>query len=104
MILSAALDLGTTRIKGALLNEKGELSNFVSVAAPPITGAGLKRESSPSSYAEKAEKVVQELYKKTPNSIPLGIATQRSSFLLWEKETSRPITPLISWMDRRAFK
>ncbi len=34
--------------------------------------------------------------------MPLGLACQRSSFLLWDTESGRPLTPLISWQDRRA--
>ncbi|MEA2060758.1 MAG: FGGY family carbohydrate kinase [Thermodesulfobacteriota bacterium] len=31
------------------------------------------------------------------------MSSQRSSFLLWEKASGRPVTPLISWQDRRAI-
>ena len=34
--------------------------------------------------------------------IPLGLACQRSSFLLWDSGTGAPLTPLVSWQDRRA--
>lgn len=32
---------------------------------------------------------------------PLGLCCQRSSFLLWERASGRPVTPLISWQDDR---
>ena len=31
-----------------------------------------------------------------------GLAIQRSTFLFWEKETCKPVTPAISWQDCRA--
>ena len=33
--------------------------------------------------------------------IPLGLCSQRSSFLIWNKADGQPITPLISWQDDR---
>lgn len=31
-----------------------------------------------------------------------GLATQRSSIVCWERDSLRPLTPVISWQDRRA--
>ena len=31
-----------------------------------------------------------------------GMAVQRSTFLFWDKQTARPLTPAISWQDTRA--
>jgi glycerol kinase len=33
---------------------------------------------------------------------PIGIATQRSTCLFWERKTGAPLTPALSWQDRRA--
>jgi glycerol kinase len=32
----------------------------------------------------------------------VGIASQRSTFALWQRDGGKPVTPLISWQDRRA--
>lgn len=32
---------------------------------------------------------------------PLGICSQRSSFLIWDRASGHPVTPLISWQDDR---
>ena len=37
-----------------------------------------------------------------PAGLPLGIASQRSSFVLWDPTSGEAATPLISWQDRRA--
>jgi len=34
--------------------------------------------------------------------LSIGLACQRSSFLLWSRETGEPLTPIISWQDLRA--
>ncbi|NNE44049.1 MAG: hypothetical protein HKN12_07555, partial [Gemmatimonadetes bacterium] len=39
---------------------------------------------------------------KCPADTPVGLASQRSSFLLWDAATRAPVTPVISWQDRRA--
>ena len=46
--IAAALDLGSTMIKGALLEESGSLRGIVARPAPPLDGTGLIRESDPS--------------------------------------------------------
>jgi glycerol kinase len=32
----------------------------------------------------------------------VGLTTQRSTVLLWDRATGRPLTPAVSWQDRRA--
>jgi glycerol kinase len=32
---------------------------------------------------------------------PLGLCSQRSSFLIWDRASGQPVTPLVSWQDDR---
>ncbi len=32
----------------------------------------------------------------------IGIASQTESFVLWERDTGRPVSPVVSWQDQRA--
>ena len=100
---SIALDLGTSRIKGACLDEAGHLTRIVCRDAPPLVGEDLIRESDAQAYISIAHTVLAEIGKGLPEGTPLGMAAQRSSFLLWDRETGTPVTPLISWQDRRAM-
>jgi glycerol kinase len=102
MARGLALDLGTTRIKAALFDGDGRLGTISSVPAPPLTGSGLVRESDPLLYQERACDLLRGLARGLPADAPVGLSSQRSSFLLWNRETGRPVTPLISWQDRRA--
>jgi glycerol kinase len=34
----------------------------------------------------------------------VGLTTQRSTVLLWDRDTGRPLTPAVSWQDRRAVE
>lgn len=102
MASGLALDLGTTRIKAALFDRESRLGTISSVPAPPLTGSGLDRESDPILYHERAWELRRSLSRRLPGDAPLVLSSQRSSFLLWNRETGRPVTPLISWEDRRA--
>lgn len=102
MILSAAIDLGTTFIKGGLLDHTGRLIGIVSTRAPEGNGSGLIRECPAEEYLKAAEEVMTRLYQHISAKIPLGITSQRSTFTLWNKETGDTLTPLITWQDRRA--
>jgi glycerol kinase len=101
MIVSIALDLGTTGIKAGLLSQDGTLGGIVSQHAPQIVVHGGRYESDALAYAEIADAVLEECLPQSDARIPLGLCSQRSSFLIWERASGQPITPLISWQDDR---
>ena len=102
MMLSAiALDLGTTSIKAGLLDSDGVLNSIVTQPAPKITVNDGHYESDALAYAETAERVLGECCGQAGGSPPLGLCSQRSSFLIWERTSGQPLTPLISWQDNR---
>lgn len=99
MIASAALDLGTTAIKAGLLSQDGTFSVIATHPAPTIAKDGGHYESDAAHYAEIADAVLGECLAQA--NAPLGLCSQRSSFLIWERSGGKPITPLISWQDDR---
>ncbi|MFZ2162356.1 MAG: FGGY family carbohydrate kinase [Sideroxyarcus sp.] len=104
MIVAVALDLGTTGIKAGLLSQDGKLGGIVSRHAPCISTDSGHYESDALAYAETADAVLAECLAQTPGASyfpPLGLCSQRSSFLLWERASGKPVTPLISWQDDR---
>lgn len=100
MANSLALDLGTTRIKLGLLDQRGCFRLLKSVPSPVLEGQGPIRTSDADAYRAKAENMLasSDISKATP----LAISTQRSSFVLWDPESGCQRTPLISWQDMRA--
>lgn len=101
MISAIALDLGTTSIKAGLLDQAGALSNIIALPAPPLTVNYGRYESDALAYAETADQVLGACLAQAGRTPPLGLCSRRSSFLIWEKSSGQPITPLISWQDNR---
>ena len=97
------LDLGTTSIKAALLDQNGSLYNIVSQAAPEIKADHGYYESDALHYAETTEQVLAKCQAQAGKNLPLGLCSQRSSFLIWEKASGQPFTSLISWQDNRGI-
>ncbi len=101
MIAAVALDLGTTTIKAGLLLQDGSLGGIVAKPAPTIRVTGGRYESDALEYAELADQVLSECLARTGERPPLGLCSQRSSFLVWDSANGQPVTPLISWQDDR---
>lgn len=101
MISAIALDLGTTSIKAGLLDRDGALGNIATKPAPKIAVTGGYYESDALAYAATAEQVLNECITHADGCKILGLCSQRSSFLIWERATGQPINPLISWQDNR---
>jgi len=101
MIVAVALDLGTTTIKAGLLSQDGALSGIVARPAPGIVADDGRYESDAYTYAATAETVLAQCLALTGTRPSLGLCSQRSSFLIWERASGRPVTPLISWQDDR---
>lgn len=99
--LAIALDFGTTSVKAGLLSADGLLYGIVTHPAPSLKVAGGRYESDALAYAQVTEAVLAECLAQTDVRPPLGLCCQRSSFLIWERVSGRPITPLISWQDDR---
>jgi len=93
-----ALDLGSSRLKAARL-DGDTLRDSRSVAAPSLRGETPIREGDAAEYLHAALDLLKGI---GDSSTPLGIATQRSTFVLWDRMTGEPIAPMVSWQDSRA--
>lgn len=96
-----ALDLGTTAIKAGVINERCELSAIYALPAPEMTVKAGRYESDALDYLKITEQLLQKCLSDTHKTLSVGIAYQRSSFLVWERFTGQPVTRLISWQDNR---
>ena len=96
------LDLGSTAIKAGVLDRQGRLTRVESVPAPLLRGEGNSREGDAQEYADAADRLLRAVAADVPEGTPLGMASQRSSFTIWDRKDGRPLMPMISWQDRRA--
>jgi glycerol kinase len=97
-VSTVALDLGSTRIKLARLGADGALAILAALDAPRPRGDGAVREFDADQYRRAAESLTARIERGSR----LGIASQRSTFVLWERASGVPVAPAISWQDRRA--
>ncbi len=98
--MTVALDLGSTRLKAARLTEAGRVVLIDTRPTPPLTGSGLIREGDPEAWVAAASELLAEVSLEQPGT-SLAIASQRSTFVLWEKRSGKAVTPMVSWQDRR---
>lgn len=47
------------------------------------------------------EDIVQTLGSDAERVVAAGLATQRSSIVCWDRRTGKPLSPVLSWQDRR---
>ncbi|HXT21953.1 MAG TPA: FGGY family carbohydrate kinase, partial [Thermoanaerobaculia bacterium] len=99
-MLIAAVDQGSSSTKGALLDESGAVH---ARAEAPVEvrreGSGVTHD--PEELFDSVRKVLVELAGVArPDAVAL--ACQRSTCLLWERDTTRPLTPALSWQDLSA--
>ncbi len=100
-ISAVALDLGTTSIKAALMDADGNLCHVIRQDVPAINHHNGYYESDGLVYLTIAEQVLKQCLSHTYKKPPLGLCSQRSSFLIWERNSGDPVIPLISWQDTR---
>ena len=96
--------LASTRIS-VLMNDTSDsyarqirvpLAEVRGIPAPPLSGSGAIREGDAAPYAAAADRLLEWLRARLPDGGPVAIASQRSTFLLWDRETREPVTPMIS--------
>lgn len=100
-VIAITLDLGSTAIKAGLLFQDGRLGGVVSRPSPKMKVADGRYECDALAYAVAAETVLSDCLAQTKERPPFGLCSQRSSFLIWERASGQPVTPLISWQDSR---
>lgn len=91
-----ALDLGSTRFKAGSMSD-GQLTGLQAVPALETHGEDPIFEH----HAEELLPKLQELLHPYSH-YTLGLSVQRSTCVFWDQEDGRPLTPMVSWRDRRA--
>ena len=101
--LVLGLDQGTSSTRCIAvdeeLRERGACSVPVACSYP---GPGLV-EQSPDELADSAGRAIAGCLEATGGGevLAVGIANQTETFVVWDRETGRPVHPAIVWQDRR---
>lgn len=98
-----AIDQGTSSTKCLLIGPQGRV--LARGSAPVGIGypePGWVEQSPQDIWASVGVAVAQCLQGRDASRVAaLGLSTQRESVLLWERATSRPVSPVLGWQDRR---
>lgn len=100
------LDQGSTGSRAVLYNKAGRLAYLARVPLASNIQGPDRVEHSPTellgSQMAALHKALTWLGKGGERKIAaLGVTNQRSTFLLWDRTTGRPLSRAISWQDRR---
>ncbi|MGD8311634.1 MAG: FGGY family carbohydrate kinase [Gammaproteobacteria bacterium] len=99
-----AIDQGTHATRALLFDDRGRA---VAQAGVPVELQRLSRtevEQSPRQLQQSLRTVIAKVLA-SPAAGPVtaaGLATQRSSVLAWDRDSGEPLSPVVSWQDRRA--
>ncbi|XP_076066344.1 glycerol kinase 5 isoform X3 [Oratosquilla oratoria] len=102
----ASLDLGTTIVRCIVYNERAEQCGAAEAKITLLYPQTGYVEMDPDDVWDKTVSVIKEAIQDahiTASSLRcLGIATQRATFLTWNKETGEPFHNFITWKDIRS--
>jgi len=92
------IDFGSTEIKVLWMSPGGRMKSMETIPVP--TNAREKRVThSPKLFLKRVRSIPDRFEFR--GSWEAALASQRSTFILWDPETGDPRIPLISWRDRR---
>ncbi|MBI3802249.1 MAG: glycerol kinase [Nitrospirae bacterium] len=102
----AALDQGSSRTRAALFDPHGKILARADAPIQTFSPRPGWIEHDPTEIWKTTQRVLRKIVReairlKSP-PIALGIANQRSTFLCWDRQSGAPLSPAISWQDRRA--
>ncbi len=101
-----ALDVGTLSTRAFVYDQFGRVHGSASKPVQLHQLSEVQIEQDPleiiDSLFEVMTAVLREPHIQEAGLGAAGLSTQRSSIVAWDKETGQPLTPVLSWQDRRA--
>jgi glycerol kinase len=92
------IDFGTTQIKATRMKRNGETISIETIPTPTETN-GQRTIHSPDLLLKRVRQIPERF--GLSGRWKAAIASQRSTFILWDTKTGKRLTPLVSWRDRR---
>lgn len=102
MSVVLVLDVGTTTLRAAIVDERLDIVHVEARSLPPTSPVpGLVEFDAAAMAAHALEAVDTVLGRSTDRPVAVGITNQRASTLMWDRTTGEPIGPGIGWQDLR---
>lgn len=97
-----AIDQGGQSSRAILFDSDGYVIDRAQVAVPTRRAGGDVVEHDADLLLRSVQNAVNDVIGRNPGPIESsGLATQRSSVVCWDRSTGEPLSPVISWQDRR---
>jgi glycerol kinase len=101
MAVILVLDIGTTTMRAALVDDRLQVVAIESRSMPPSTPFPGLVEFDASAMAAAALEAATNVLARGPAPVAVGITNQRASTVVWDRATGEPIGPGIGWQDLR---
>ena len=106
--LYLAIDQGGHATRAMAFNGKGELVaetlQAVHVQHPKADFVEHNPKEMLQSIELTLSTMLEKLADKAGDIVAAGLATQRSNIICWDRQSGAPLTPIISWQDRRNYE
>lgn len=98
-----AIDQGTSSTKALVIDDEGTIRSMAQVPVASRTAPGGAVEQDPLSlWTSVVEAGTEALRTSKVRVEAVGLANQGETVLAWDRRGAVPLTPAISWQDRRA--
>jgi len=96
------LDIGTTTLRAAVVDDDLAIVALSAVASPPDTPMPGLVEFDATAMARLALEAAHNVLARAQEPVEaVGITTQRASTVVWDRRTGEPIAPALGWQDLR---
>ena len=100
-----SLDQGGHASRALVFDQGGRLRASAECVIRTRTQGRLRVEHAPQALLDSLKKAANVALARLPKRaevVAAALATQRSSIACWDRRDGRPLSPVISWQDRRA--
>ncbi len=94
------VDLGSTSIKAAAIDDAGVVTDIGERASPPSVAPAGRHESDPLAFVEAVRSLLADALQVAPYLQAVAFSTQMHGILLTDGDDA--ISPFLSWQDERA--
>ena len=105
--LLLAIDAGTTNLGACLFAPNGDLLAQSKARVRTVSPRRGVVEQDAAAIWRSARKVVAETLAQAGRTAAdlaaIGVTSQRTSAVIWDRQTGKPLTPLVVWSDLRGM-